>query len=336
MVAMQHPKGIPHSVIALPWRARFFATTLCCSHSNVTVSRPLASNTRAYALLSFTALCWAGNMVAARLAVGEVSPMTLTFFRWVLCFCALWLFARRDISAHWRTLVPRWRYLALMGSIGLTAFGGLLYVAASHTSGVNLSIIQGAIPIFVIAGGFLFLRVRSSVGAMAGVALTLLGIVWIATRGQPLMLADMTFNVGDLYVLAASLCYAGYALGLPRRPQVPAIVFFAALCLVGAFSSVGLFVIEAWRGEGFMPSLTGLAILAFVGIFPSFVAQLFFMRGVALIGPGRAGLFINLVPVFGAVLSVLILGEPFETFHAVALACVLGGIYLAERGRSKV
>lgn len=261
--------------------------------------------------------------------------MTLTLFRWVLCFMALWLFARRDIAAHLPSLLPRWRYLLVMGSIGLTAFGGLLYIAASHTSGLNLSIIQGAIPVFVMAGGFLFLRVRVGMAAVAGVALTLVGIVWIATQGDPLAIADMTFNVGDLYVVAAALCYAGYALGLPRRPDVPAIVFFAALCLVGAASSVGLFAIEAWRGESFVPTFAGLGILAFIGIFPSFVAQLFFMRGVALIGPGRAGLFINLVPVFGAILSVAVLGEPFERFHAIALACVLGGIYLAERGRGK-
>ncbi len=273
-------------------------------------------------------------MVAARLAVGEVSPMTLTLFRWVLCFGALWIFSRKEIKAHWHTLVPRWRYVALMGSIGLTAYGGLLYVAAGHTSGVNLSIIQGSIPVFVIAGGFIFLRVRTSPGALAGVALTIVGIVWMATRGELLALAGITLNIGDLYVLGAALCYASYALALPRRPKVPAIVFFAALCAVGALSSGTLFAIEAWRGETYMPTLFGLAILAFVGIFPSFVAQLFFMRGVALIGPGRAGLFINLVPVFGALLSVLILGEQFETFHAVALVCVLGGIYLAERGRS--
>lgn len=259
--------------------------------------------------------------------------MTLTFFRWVLCFGALWIFSRDEIRTHWSTVVPRWRYVALMGSIGLTAYGGLLYVAASHTSGVNLSIIQGSIPVFVIAGGFIFMNVRTSPGALAGVALTILGIVWMATRGELLALAEVTLNIGDLYVLGAALCYAGYALGLPRRPAVPAIVFFAALCAVGAMSSGVLFAIEAWRGETFLPTLAGLLILAFVGIFPSFVAQLFFMRGVALIGPGRAGLFINLVPVFGALLSVLVLGEPFETFHAVALLCVLGGIYLAERGR---
>jgi drug/metabolite transporter (DMT)-like permease len=114
---------------------------------------------------------------------------------------------------------------------------------------------------------------------------------------------------------------------------VPGLVFFAALAAVAFVISVPLLVAEVMSGQGYWPTGKGWLILAYVALGPSFLAQLFFMRGVELIGPGRAGVFVNLVPVFAALLAVLILSEPFAWYHAMALALVLGGIALAEKGK---
>ena len=300
----------------------------------VLVSAAAPSSSRAYALLATAALCWAGNMVAARLAIGHVSPMTLNCLRWVVCFVALFLVARRELLVHARTLLPHWRLVAAMGSFGLAGFGALVYVAALYTSSINLSIIQGSIPVFVLIGAFLFQGKRANGWMMAGVALTLVGILTIATQGELSRLLTLSFNIGDVFVLLACVMYAGYALALQRRPDMPGIVFFAALALVGALTGIPLWLAEVSLGRSQMPDLQGWLVLAFVGLGPSFVAQLSFMRGVALIGPSRAGVFINLVPVFGAMLSVMILNEPFTLYHGAALACVLGGLFLAERFRT--
>ncbi|MET0185560.1 MAG: DMT family transporter [Achromobacter sp.] len=296
--------------------------------------QPSNTSRRAYFLLIVTTLFWGGNMVAARMAVGEISPMALSFFRWLICAVSLIVIARRDVAAHWRALLPHWKLILPMAIGGMTAYGNLLYVAASHTSGINLSIIQGAIPVFVLIGAFVFQRKRTNALTLAGVALTLVGILYMATRGHLEALTALQFNIGDIYVVLAGICYAGYALGLPHRPAVPAIVFFTALACVGMVASLPLFLVEAASGDLVMPTTPkAFAIVMYIGLGPSFIAQLLFMRGVALIGPSRAGLFINLVPIFGAIMSVLILGEPFASYHAVALACVLGGIFLAERKR---
>lgn len=298
------------------------------------VSAASPSPSRAYALLAIAALCWAGNMVAARLAIGHVSPMTLNCVRWVVCFMALFFVARRELLTHARALLPHWRLIAAMGAFGLAGFGALVYTAALYTSSINLSIIQGSIPVFVLIGAFLFQGKRANGWMMAGVALTLVGIVTIATQGELSRLLTLSFNIGDVFVLLGCVMYAGYALALPRRPDVPGIVFFAALALVGAVTGIPLWLAEISLGRSHMPDMQGWLVLAVVGLDPSFVAQLSFMRGVALIGPSRAGVFINLVPVFGAMLSVLILNEPFTLYHGAALACVLGGIFLAERHRA--
>lgn len=282
-------------------------------------------------LLILTALIWGSNAVAARLAVGHVSPMMLTTARWGVACIALWLVARREVAACWPALRQRWRYLLLMGAGGFTAFNALFYTAAHHTTAVNLALIQGVIPVLVMLAAVLFLRQRVTPLQMLGVAITLAGVAVVAARGQWAVLAALDFNGGDLAILLAAALYAGYTLELRRRPAVPALVFFAAVAAAAALASLPLLAAEALTGRFFWPTAWGWLIVLYVGLMPSFVSQITFIRGVELIGPARASVFINLNPVFGPALAVLLLGEPLHTYHLAALAMVLGGIWVAER-----
>jgi drug/metabolite transporter (DMT)-like permease len=134
-------------------------------------------------------------------------------------------------------------------------------------------------------------------------------------------------------MLIACLFYAGYTLGLRHRPAVPGLVFFAAMAVVAFVSSLPLIGLEMAQGAAQFPTPKGWLILLYVAMMPSLLSQIFYIRGVELIGPARAGLFVNLVPVFGALLAVVLLGEPFALYHALGLVLVLGGIWLAERRR---
>lgn len=288
---------------------------------------------QAYLLLVFTMAIWAANSVAARLAVGEIPPMLLTFSRWTICCAALFVTSRRQIAAHWRTLLPHWRYLLLMGTLGFTGFNALFYAAAHHTTAINLAIIQGTIPVFVLVGGLLFFGARVSILQVVGVSVTLAGIGVVATQGRMSMLQSLAFNIGDVWMVIACMLYAVYALGLRRRPPVPQIVFFTAVAAVAAVVSLPLALGEIALGQSFVPSGRGWLLLVFIGLLPSFVSQLTFIRAVALIGPARAGVFMNLVPVFGPLLAVAVLAESLSLYHAAALALVLGGIAIAEHLR---
>ena len=131
-------------------------------------------------------------------------------------------------------------------------------------------------------------------------------------------------------MLIACVLYASYTLGLRNRPQVPSLVFFTAMAIAAFLCSLPMLGYEVWAGSVEWPTAKGWAVLAFIVVFPSFLSQITFMRGVQLIGPGRAGLFINLVPLTGAFLAVVLLGEPLAAFHVVALALIIGGILVAE------
>jgi drug/metabolite transporter (DMT)-like permease len=282
-------------------------------------------------LLTLAAVFWAGNTVAARLAIDQISPFMLTSLRWVLVAAVLWPVYGGEIRKHWPQIRPRLSGIVMLAIFGMTGFNALYYVAAHYTSAINMGILQGALPIFVLAGAFLAHGTRGGLVQLAGVLITAVGVVVVATRGEPLAILEVEFNKGDLAMLAACVLYAFYTVALRDRPLMPGAAFFTLLALIAAVTSLPLVALEALTTGVTMPTLQGWLVTAWVAIFPSTLSQLFYLRGVDLIGPGRAGVFINLVPVFSAVLAVVLIDEPFAAFHAVALVLVIGGIWLAQR-----
>ncbi len=290
--------------------------------------RSLYSN--AYLMLGLTMLFWGAHAVVARFSVGQISPMMLTAGRWLLVGLLLFTFCRKELRAAVPVLRANPRYMLLMGALGYTVFNVMMYMAAQFTTAVNMSLLQGAIPICVLIGAFIAYRIPVRGLQVVGVIVTIFGVILTATNGHPERLRDFVFNIGDILMIIACVFYAGYTVKLKERPAVPALVFFAALAMVAGVISIPFLIAEIALGKAQMPTLKGWAVLAFVGVVPSFLAQIFFMRGVELIGPGRAGIFANLVPVIGAGLAVLFLSEPFAWHHGAALVLVLGGIAIAE------
>jgi len=284
-----------------------------------------------YLLLVLTMIMWAGNAIAGRLAIGQVSPMGLTTGRWILACLPLALVARGTVAADWPALRPWLLRIAILGTLGFTAFNAFYYEAAHHTTAVNLTILQGAIPVFVLILAGLVYRTPITGPQVVGSLLAVAGILVLASRGDVEVLRHFAFNVGDVWMVVASGLYAIYTVALRKRPAVASITLFTAFAVAASLTSLPLLAAEALRGELFWPTRTGLLVVLFVALFPSLLAQTFFIRAVELIGPSRAGLFSNLVPVFGAVMAVGLLGEPFEPHTAVSLALVIGGILIAER-----
>lgn len=289
----------------------------------------------AYLLLLATTLMWSANGMASRLAVGEISPMAIVSLRWLMAAAILILFAHRQIRADWQILKNHPVLMIFGGAIGFTGFNSLFYIAAHTTSAVNMTLLQGAIPIFVFLGAALIYRLTVSPLQWIGVGLTILGVMVVAAKGSFETLMHLTFNIGDIWLILACLLYAIYALRLRNRPKVSGIGFFSVMAIIAFIASLPLLGIEAKVGALQWPTMKGWIILTFIALFPSLLAQLTFLRAVDLIGPSRASIFTNLVPIFGPALAVLTLGEEFHLFHAASLVLVLGGIALAEWKRGE-
>jgi drug/metabolite transporter (DMT)-like permease len=283
----------------------------------------------AWILLLLTMLFWGGGVPVSRLAVGEVSPMTIVCARWAIALTLLWIFAPKKVWAEVYSLRSRWRFLMLMG-LAMTASNSLVFIGAKYTTGINLAILQGITPALVIAGAFLAYRARVSLIQATGVLITILGVILVATKGEPLTLLELQFNRGDIYQLLSAAIYAAYVVALRNRPAVSALAVFTVIAVVSFIISIPLMTIEVLTGNSYPMTWTGLAALLYIAIFVSMGGHIFFMRAAEMLGPSRAAMFHNLTPVIGATLSVLVLGEALRPYHMLAMVMVIAGIYIAE------
>lgn len=290
---------------------------------------------RPYLVLTLTTLFWGGNVVAGKLAVGHIDPHALMILRWTGALLAVLPFAIVPLKRDWLAIRGNWPLLLFYGAIGYATFNVLVYLAAHLTSGINIAIEQVAINIFVMLLNFVFFRTHVRGLQLLGVALTILGVAVTATDGDLGRVYTLDINLGDALVLLACFAYAVYSLTLRYRP-VTNWLSFLVVTFIGAI--IASFVFQALLGggpaalPGAFQAITwqGWLIALYTVFFPSVISQMLYVRGVELIGPNRASLFVNLIPLFGTIGSVLVLGERLEASHLIAAALIVIGIVLAE------
>ncbi|MFC3126768.1 DMT family transporter [Pseudoroseomonas globiformis] len=284
-------------------------------------------------LLIGACLFWAGNFIIGRGIGQSVPPFFLSFWRWLLALGMLlpfaWPHLRRDAQAILRH-VPLLFGLSLLG---IGSFSTLVYIGLRSTPAINGLLLQSVIPLAIILCSFLLFREAPRRGQVLGLALSAGGVVAIASHGSVEDLLALRLHPGDLWVLAAVLSYAVYSACLRLRPAIHPLSFLAASIAL-ALVAIGAGAI--WEaGHSAAPPVTATLLLAifYLALFPSLLAYLFFNRGVELIGANRAGQFIHLLPLFGSLMAVGLLGEALHGFHLAGLALIGAGILLAMRGR---
>lgn len=284
-------------------------------------------------------LFWAGNSIAGRAMAGLAPPMTLTFWRWLLASLLVAPFAWPHLKRDAPELRRRWPIVVLLALTGVASFGALLYWGLESTTALNSLLMQAAIPPLILLFAFMLLRERTGPGALLGVALSLAGVVVVISEGKPWSLLSLHLNPGDGIILIGVILYAGYSLLLRCRPSVHPLSLLWITFLLAALFTAPLFALDLAQGRHFAVTPAGLAGVAYIVIFPSFLAYLCFNRGVELIGSARAGQYMHLMPVFGAILAVTLLGEPFHGYHAAGVLLIAAGIgatsWAARRANEK-
>jgi len=282
-----------------------------------------------YLLLTLTTLFWSGNMVLGRAIRGDVPPMALAFWRWVIALLLVLPLALPHLRTQWPLLKKGWKPVLALGIVGIGCYNTFAYVALQYTAATNAVLLNSFIPIATIALSWLFLRKHLHPVEGFGVVVSFVGVATIVLRGDPATLGTLSLNVGDLWMLGAVLVWAIYTIGLQWRPTgVDPMLLFAAFAAVGV---VGLAPFYAWElaSERHINLHWGaFAGLLYVGVFPSFIGYLFYNRAVAEVGASKASLFIHLMPVFGTLLSAAFLGEIPHAYHYAGIALIFAGIYL--------
>jgi len=295
-------------------------------------SKPLRWLASPYLLLTLASLFWAGNWVVGRAMRNDIPPVAMGFWRWGLALLILLPFAAPELRRNWHVVRANWFILALLGSLGATLFNTMIYIGLQYTAATNGVLFNSVTPILIMVMSWLAFRERLGTWQTIGVVLSLAGVAVIVARGELQILAALKFNRGDLWLISAMLLWAIYTIVLRRRPAgLSAIGFLAAMLLLGLPILLPLYLWELFTRGGFSLSVPAVAALAYFATLPSIVAYLFWNRGVAQIGPNKAGLFVHLMPVFGALLSVIFLGERLYAYHFAGAALIFGGIWLTTR-----
>ena len=290
-------------------------------------------NNQPYLLLTLTALFWAGNIVLARYVAGHVPPMTLSCVRWIGALFLLLPFAWPHLKRDWPALRAQLPLMVVLSATGFAINNALSYWALQYTQALNALLIQSAGPLFVALWSLLF-GVRLTWAQLAGIAISLAGVMTIILRGDLGTLAGIQFNKGDVMFAGALVLFGLYSALMPRRPKTHQLSLIAFTTGCGAILLLPFSVWEFSTGFTLKFDALTLATLVYVVIFPSTLAYLFFNRGIALIGPNRAAPFFHLVPVFGSAMAILLLGEQPRLFHLVGYLLVLAGVVIASRPAS--
>jgi drug/metabolite transporter (DMT)-like permease len=284
----------------------------------------------AWTLLVLSNLFWAANIVLGRGIAGVVPPIALAYWRWTGAFLIAVGFAWPYLKQDAPVLLRHWRMMLLLSATGIACYNTMSYIGLTSTTALNVLLLQSAGPLIIILWAFALFGERPTLWQTAGVVVSLLGVVTIAAHGSLGVLLQLSLNRGDVWILVAMLIYGVYAAVFRRRPGAHPLSFLVATMGLGSMMILPFYVWETVQGGRIEGSLPSWLAIAYVAVFPSFIAYLFFNRGIELIGAARAGQSWHLMPVFGSVLAVAFLGETFHAYHAIGMAMIAAGILLAS------
>ncbi len=283
-----------------------------------------------YFLLTLTSLFWAGNFVIARAVHADIPPVALAFWRWAIALAILLPFVYSHIWRQRALLLRHWRRIVLLSLLGVAGFNTFIYIGVQYTSATNALLLNSFIPVLTIIIAWLFQGQRLSLIQLLGVSLSVVGVAAIISRGDLMLLSSMSFNRGDLLVMVAVVFWAIYTTVLKGLPaEINRVGFMGVITLLGVLMLAPFYLWELSLGYRLSIDGSTMMTFAYVGLFPSVLALLFYNRGVAEVGPSKASLFIHLMPVFGTVMSFIFLAEVMRIFHLIGIGLIFSGIYLS-------
>jgi drug/metabolite transporter (DMT)-like permease len=292
-------------------------------------------------MLTVPPLLWAGNAVVGRLVSDLVPPITLNFLRWSIAFFILLPLAGNLLKPS-SPLWPSWRRFAVLSLLGVGCYNALQYLALQTSTPLNVTLVAGSTPFFMLAIGALFFKTPVRPAQWLGAALSIVGVLVVLSRGNVEQLMQVSFVVGDIYILLATLCWALYSWLLSQRNEPDEIrsnwaAFLMAQVIFG-LGWAGMFTGAEWALTDahitWGPPL--FAALAFVSVGPAVLAYRCWGLGVQTAGPAVAGFFSNLTPLFAAIMSTVFLGDLPKVYHVVAFGLIVSGILVSSHRPKQV
>jgi len=284
----------------------------------------------AFLLLALANLLWSGNWIAGRALRDSFDPISLNFWRWTIATLAMAPFALPALRGKGALLRRHAGILLILALTGIAIFQSLVYLGLHSTTAVNAVLINSSIPLFILLCSWVIERERASPRQIAGMLLSLVGILVILSRGSPGALLELEVHAGDAWILLAMPVWGIYSVLLKRRPaELGGLPFLFVISLAGVVMLLPFAGLAAAQRPLQLPTAAEALGVLYMGLMASVVAFICWNRGVAAVGANAAGFTVHLLPAFGTVLAIVFLGETFAPFHAAGMATIVAGVLLA-------
>jgi drug/metabolite transporter (DMT)-like permease len=288
------------------------------------------SRTAAFLLLASANVFWAGNWVIGRALRVAFEPVALNFWRWVVAAAVLAPFALAGAVANCALIRRHAGVLFLLALTGVTIFQSLVYLGLRSTTTVNAVLLNSSAPLFMLLCSWVIEHEHATRRQIAGVLISLVGILVILSRGEFGNLLQLEFHAGDGWILLAMPVWGVYSVLLKRRPPgLGGLEFLFIITVAGVLMLAPFYAFETLHTAPALPALPAIAGVLYIGVAASVFAFVFWNRGVSVVGANAAGFTLHLLPAFGTVFAIIFLGESFRLFHAFGIATILAGVALA-------
>ena len=292
-----------------------------------------SKNTTAYIFLLFTTLFWSGNFIVGKAAsLYEIPPFTLNFYRWLFAWLILAPFTFKEIIEKKKYVLDNIKLIAILGITSIIFFNSIVYYSLNFTHVISGVLMISVIPVMIIFFSWIFKIEKTNIYQITGVIFSLLGVAVIITKAELSMLLDLNFNKGDLWMVVAMFSWAIYsALLKKKKHELSQISLLETIITMGLIFLLPIYFIETKMGYYVILDIPFVLILTYVVLFPGLASFLFWIKGIAIIGTNRSGIFLHLMPIFGALMAMIIFKEKFMFFHLIGAVLILIGILLSNK-----
>tara|TARA_B100001029_G_scaffold39781_1_gene30863 strand:+ start:587 stop:1501 length:915 start_codon:yes stop_codon:yes gene_type:complete len=293
------------------------------------------NNYKAYILLTLTALFWSGNFIVGKAAsIYEIPPFSLNFYRWLFAFIILFPFTYKEILENKNYILENLGFFIILGITSITIFNSIVYYSLYHTQVISGVLMISTIPVWIMFIASLLKIEKTNIFQIIGVILSLTGVICIITKADFELIKNLDFNKGDLSMVVAMFSWAIYSALLRKKTyKVSQIALLEVIIICGFVFLIPVYFIEMSLGYKVVLNTPFVLTLTYVVLFPGIIAFLFWIKGIAFIGANRAGVFLHLMPIFGAIMAIVIFNEEFMLYHFLGAIFIIVGIILSNRNK---
>ena len=292
---------------------------------------------QAYLFLILTTFFWAGNFIVGKAAsFFEIPPFTLNFYRWTFAWLILAPFTLKEIIAKKNYIIENIKLILILGITSITIFNSIVYYSLNFTQVISGVLIISTIPVMIIVFCWIFKIEKTNVYQILGVIFSLFGVIVIITKADLVVLLNLNFNKGDLWMVVAMFSWAMYSALLKKKKlEISQLSLLQTIISAGLVFLLPAYLIELSLGYRASIHLPFILTLTYVVLFPGLASFILWIKGISIIGSNRSGIFLHLIPIFSTIMAIIIFKEKFMVYHLIGAILIITGIILSAKKKNE-